>query len=126
MSAEKWEPWAEIISIKWVQNPFNKCRCSLLQLSILFYLKSVLSLHFNSLWFSGKGLQKPPWLCPAQVQWSPDNWYENTQKIVRNKQNVRIIHGSKSMGKHTIMRIMIVRIKQNELYCIPRTISLGL
>ena len=38
------------------------------------------------------------------------------ETFVRIKQNVRIIHTSKlmeSMGKHTIVQVMIVRIKQN-------------
>ena len=40
------------------------------------------------------------------VQWSPDISHKN----VRIKQNVRIIHTSKLIGKHTNVGITIVRI----------------
>ena len=42
--------------------------------------------------------------------WQNKEWRENSVWI---KQNVRIIRTPKSVGKHTIVRIMIMRIKQN-------------
>ena len=44
----------------------------------------------------------------SPLQWNPDNSHKKYENFVRIKQNVQIIHTLKSMGKRTIVQILII------------------